>query len=85
MNGSHCTAVTCGWESRKNRAGENAKTRPQTIAAATPSPSCRARTYAPTPHSTGVTSSARLRANTGLPVSHMTGAAKRPVPIRFSE
>ena len=37
------------------------------------------------PHSTHVSSAVRFIASTGLPVSQMIGAAKKALPIRFSE
>ena len=77
--------VRCVWPNRKNRAGENAKMRPQTMAAATLRPSRRASTNAPSPQSTHDASDTTFIARTGLPVSQMAGAAKITLPIMFSE
>ena len=45
----------------------------------------RASRYAPVPHSTHERSAVRLVPSTMLPVSQMIGAAKKALPIRFSE
>ena len=70
---------------RKKRAGENAKMIPLTVAPYGPTPSWRASSHAPSPHSTWLSSATRLRARTTLPVSQMIGAAMRPLPMMFSD
>ena len=58
---------------------------PASVAPNGPTPTRRARTYAPIPQRTQDNSATTFIARTGLPVTHSTGAAKKALPIRFSE